>query len=167
MVQEADREADLPAQQPAPRQAARVPAPHVDARRSCRPAEPPAQGSPPAVRLIWRVRDRQTFVELRRSRQRVRCDTLMVARVAPRTGSSEPPRVAFAIGRKLGGAVARNRLRRRLRAAFTLAAADGRVPAGSYLATALPAAMAAPFSQLSDDVTTAMSMMGHEAGGRA
>jgi len=91
----------------------------------------------------------------------------MVARVAPRTGSSEPPRVAFAIGRKLGGAVARNRLRRRLRAAFTLAAADGRVPAGSYLATALPAAMAAPFSQLSDDVTTAMSMMGHEAGGRA
>ena len=69
VVQEADREADLPAQHPAARQAARLPAPHVDAGRPRRAAESPAQGSPAAVGLIWRVRDRQTFVDFRRSRR--------------------------------------------------------------------------------------------------
>ena len=160
MVQEADREADLPAQQPAPRQAARLPAPHVDAGRSRRAAQPPAQGSPPAVRLIWRVRDRQTFVELRRSRLRVRCETLMLTRVPPAAGSTEPPRVAFAIGRRLGGAVARNRVRRQLRAAFAEAAAEGRVPGGAYLTLVRSPAMSASFSQLRDDVDTALSLIG-------
>ncbi|HVN51727.1 MAG TPA: ribonuclease P protein component [Acidimicrobiales bacterium] len=109
---------------------------------------------------MWRVRDRQTFVELRRSRQRVRRDTLVLARVPSPAGSGEPPRVAFAIGRKLGGAVARNRVRRRLRAAFTDAAAAGRVPGGAYLAVVRQPAMTASFDQLRSDVDTALLMIG-------
>ena len=41
--------------------------------------------------------------------------------------------MAFAVGRTVGGAVLRNRIRRRLRAALRELRADGRLPAGTYL----------------------------------
>jgi ribonuclease P protein component len=89
----------------------------------------------------------------------------MLTRVAPRPGPTEPPRLAFAIGRRLGGAVDRNRLRRRLRAVFSAAAAEGRVPPGAYLAVAREPAMSASFSQLKGDVTTCLSLFIAENGG--
>ena len=55
--------------------------------------------------------------------------------VGPR---SEPPRVAYAVGRRVGGAVARNRVRRRLRAA-TRAHAGELEPGRAYLVGARPA----------------------------
>ena len=57
---------------------------------------------------------------------------------------TEPPRVAFAIGRKVGGAVVRNRLRRRLRAI----AAELGLPPGAYLIAAGPAAATLAFPDL-------------------
>ncbi|MGH9190794.1 MAG: ribonuclease P protein component [Acidimicrobiales bacterium] len=63
---------------------------------------------------IWAVRGRTDFEDLRRSGHRVRRGPLTVTWLAGEpTG---PPRVGYAIGRNLGGAVVRNRLRRRLRA---------------------------------------------------
>ena len=50
-----------------------------------------------------------------------------------------PPRVAYAIGRTVGPAVVRNRLRRRLRAALADEARRG-LPGGWYLMSASPAA---------------------------
>lgn len=52
-----------------------------------------------------------------------------------------PPRVAYAIGRKVGGAVVRNRVRRRLRAIFAELAGPSQalVPAGAYLVSTGPA----------------------------
>ena len=44
-----------------------------------------------------------------------------------------PPRVGFSVGRAVGPAVVRNRLRRRLRAMSSAAARDGRLPPGTYL----------------------------------
>ncbi|MFM8304547.1 MAG: ribonuclease P protein component [Actinomycetota bacterium] len=65
--------------------------------------------------MIWRIRDRGTFAALRREPARarggVRVRSLRIA------GADDPPRVAYAVGRPVGNAVARNRLRRRLRAA--------------------------------------------------
>jgi ribonuclease P protein component len=80
----------------------------------------------------------------------------MLTRVPPAGDLAAPPSVAFAIGRKLGPAVARNQLRRRLRAIFSAAAAEGRVPPGAYLAVVRPEAMDASFSQLKTDVTTSL-----------
>jgi len=67
----------------------------------------------PATTRIWRVRDRETFAVLRRSGQRVRRGPITVT-WAP-GDPAEPPRVAYAIGKHVGGATVRNRVRRRLR----------------------------------------------------
>lgn len=66
------------------------------------------------------------------------------------------PRVAFAIGRRVGTAVLRNRVRRRLRGSLSVLAADGALPAGAYLISAGPAAAGAPYGQLHAMVSTAV-----------
>ena len=57
-----------------------------------------------------------------------------------------PPRVAFAIGRNVGGAVQRNRIRRRLRSA--LARGADQLPPGAYLFGADAAALTMDFDRL-------------------
>ena len=59
-----------------------------------------------------------------------------------------PPRVAFALGRALGPAVARNRLRRRLRALLGAMT----IPGGLYLVGAQPAAVQRTASELAFDL---------------
>lgn len=62
--------------------------------------------------------------------------------LADAAAPSTPPRVAFVIGKAAGGAVVRNRIRRRIRAALQELVAAGRLPAGTYLWGAGPAAAA-------------------------
>jgi ribonuclease P protein component len=56
--------------------------------------------------------------------------------------------VAYAIGKRVGGAVVRNRLRRRLRAVFAGLPAAA-VPAGDYLVGAAPEAAVLTFAEAS------------------
>jgi ribonuclease P protein component len=58
-----------------------------------------------------------------------------------------PPRVAYAIGRNVGGAVVRNRIRRRLRAALQAESAQLR-PGAAYLVGARPGAATSTMSEL-------------------
>jgi ribonuclease P protein component len=58
----------------------------------------------------------------------------------------EPPRVAYTIGRRVGPAVVRNRLRRRLRMLMRQVAADLRP--GSYLIGASPEAADLSYAEL-------------------
>src|SRR5579862_1355733 len=125
-------EATVPAEQPAPSQAPRVPAPDVHPRWPGDPQGTAGQGPRPAVGLIWRVRGQDTFRRLRGA-PRVRRGPLTVAWLADGDG---PPRVAFAVGRKVGGAVVRNRVRRRLRALARTSA----LPAGAWLVGVGPGA---------------------------
>jgi ribonuclease P protein component len=92
----------------------------------------------------WRVRDRASFAALRRSGARRRVGPLSVTRLDPADGGSPVPAVAFAVGRAVGGAVERNRLRRRLRA--VLAEVD--LTPGTYLVSAGPAASALSHQEL-------------------
>ena len=92
---------------------------------------------------IWRLSDPAAFARLRSTRRRARAGALWLAWTPPEDPSC-PPRVAFAIGRRVGGAVVRNRLRRRLRAAL----GAGGLPAGDYLVGATPAAAAATWDEL-------------------
>jgi len=61
--------------------------------------------------------------------------------------------VAYAIGRRFGTAVERNRARRRLRAAIALDEAL-LLPGGTYLLAADRSVMTIPFPTLCDSVTT-------------
>ena len=60
---------------------------------------------------------------------------------------TEPPRVAYAIGSRVGGAVVRNRVRRRLRAA-TRSHARELEPGHAYLVSATPAAARSTYAEL-------------------
>lgn len=69
--------------------------------------------------------------------------------------AGEPPALAFAIGRAVGPAVVRNRLRRRLRAIFTELA--GELLPGTYLVNAAPAAAALDYGELRRIVSTVLA----------
>jgi ribonuclease P protein component len=60
--------------------------------------------------------------------------------------AEHPPRVAYTVGRSVGGAVARNRLRRRLRA--IVAEASPQLAPGAWLIGAGPAAATLSFGEL-------------------
>jgi ribonuclease P protein component len=151
-------EAHLPAQQPQTRQATRVSAPHVDTRGSGDHAGAAGEGPPAAVRLIERLRDRATFTALRRSGRRVTRGPITVTWLP--TNPTEPIRVAYAVGRAVGPAVVRNRLRRRLRAIVSEDRALLRP--GAYLVRAAPEAAHLPFGELSANVSTAFRALHRE-----
>ena len=67
---------------------------------------------------------------------------------------TDPPRVAYAVGRGVGGAVVRNRLRRRLRTVMT--ELGPRLGSGAYLVGASPEAATLPFGVLREMVSTAV-----------
>lgn len=63
-----------------------------------------------------------------------------------------PPRVAYAMSKRVGGAVVRNRLRRRLRAICSDLARTGRIPPGALLFSAGPEAARRNPDELRNDV---------------
>jgi ribonuclease P protein component len=85
---------------------------------------------------LWRIRDRGTFRALRADGSRRRSGPVAVTALADEPGTEGAPRLAFAVGRAVGPAVVRNRLRRQLRAH----ARQLDLPAGAYLVNLSPAA---------------------------
>lgn len=77
------------------------------------------------------------------------------------------PALAFAIGRRFGTAVERNRARRRLRAAFVQAMARGSLPAGAYQLSGSRRVLEAPFADLVDAIAGCLTRLhGDSAGTR-
>jgi len=69
-----------------------------------------------------------------------------------------PPQVAYAIGRRVGGAVVRNRLRRRMRA--IVADTAGELAPGAYLVGVAPEATTLSFGELKTIVLQALQAVG-------
>ena len=145
--QEDSREADVPTQQPASCPQARVPSADEHSRRARRAQVSQRQGPPPPLGLIWRIRGRAAFRRLSAEGRRTRAGALWCTYVLD--PSASPPRVAFALGRALGPAVVRNRLRRRLRVLLSASS----LPAGLYLVGATPAAVERSFDALRTDLS--------------
>lgn len=74
---------------------------------------------------------------------------------------AEPPRVAYAVGRRVGSAVVRNRVRRRLRAA-THAHAETLVAGRAYLVSVGGAAAASTYAELSESLHDAFRALREE-----
>jgi len=103
--------------------------------------------------VVWRIRDRATFEALRRNGQRSRRGHITATFVVG--GDDTGLRVAYAVGKRVGGAVVRNRLRRRLRA--VVAEASGSLAPGAYLVVAGSEASGLPYEDLKAQVTAAMT----------
>ena len=84
--------------------------------------------------MVWRVRERKTFDVLARRGARGRSGPVRV-RFVPEDNLSVA-RVAYSVGRRVGGAVVRNRLRRRLRSVVADLDSDRGLRSGAYLVSA-------------------------------
>ena len=111
--------------------------------------------------VVGRIRTDATFRALSRPEGRARRGPLSVdySRVAE---ASTLPLVGYAVGRRHGGAVARNRLRRRLRAAVRVVAPE--LAAGAYLVRAAPGANDLDFELLRRAVRDAARSAAGRAG---
>jgi ribonuclease P protein component len=106
---------------------------------------------------LWRISDRTTFSDLRRRGRRARTGPLTVTWLPADPAMPEaPPRAAFAVG-KGAGAVTRNRIRRRLRAALRELQRRDALPAGSYLVGATHDVARQPWSELVDALAEAVA----------
>ena len=72
-------------------------------------------------------------------------------------GDEGPPRVGFTVTRKLGGAVERNRIRRRLKEAVRLALPELMKPGRDYVFIGRPEAAMRPFGLLQQDLMDAVN----------
>jgi ribonuclease P protein component len=100
-----------------------------------------------------RLRRRSEFAAAIRTGHRARRPSLVVHLM---TGAGDaPPRVGFVVSRAVGGAVERNRVRRRLRH-LVCGHLDALPPGALLVVRALPAAATAPYRRLGDDLTAAI-----------
>ena len=110
--------------------------------------------------MIGRIHERREFERLSRDGRRARTETLWCRYLDE--PQAEPPRIAFAIGRTVGPAVVRNRLRRRLRALATEHArsdAPRLLPHGSLLIGVRPKAAERSFEELDVELTALLRVV--------
>jgi ribonuclease P protein component len=106
-------EAHLPAEQPGPQAAPRVPQPHGDSRRP-QGAECPPRARPQEAERLATIKKRADFVAANSGLRTTTPGFILLVR--DRKDSDPVKRVGFTVTKKIGGAVVRNRMKRRFRA---------------------------------------------------
>src|SRR5215472_8925184 len=161
-------EAHLPAEQPTPQAHARLPRPDADAVGPGRPVGAPPEGaqkthgvnSSPAVSEGFsrndRLRQRREFEECYASGARVSGRHLQVF-VLPAGGSTARTRLGISVPKRVGSAVVRNRVRRRLREIFRRTRSATISSPVSLVVNARPSAATATFRELSEDYASAVT----------
>ena len=107
----------------------------------------PMQAAPP------RLRKRREFLAVRRGEKRR--GRLFLLEVLDR-GDDAPARVGITVTKKVGNAVVRNRVRRRLREAVRVRAASDMAPGNDYVIVGREDVLAAPFAQIAAELSRRM-----------
>ena len=159
-------EADIPAEEAASRQGARLPRPDEDDRGPADARATPGPGSQEALRLTPDRGPRRTrlvmitrpsdFAALQRDGVS-RSTGLLTVRV--RRTDLPQTRFGFATGRKLGGAVERNRTRRRIRESLRSMSAD-LAPGWDVLVVARPATVVADSRAIAEALARLLGQAG-------
>jgi ribonuclease P protein component len=105
-------EAHLPAEQPGPQAAPRVPLPHGNRRRSQGAERPPRPRPQEAQRLIT-IKKRADFLAANGGKRATTPGFILLVR--DRKDDDAAMRIGFTVTKKIGGAVVRNRMKRRFR----------------------------------------------------
>ncbi len=114
----------------------------------------PPDGAPAPARVPERLRRSQDFAATMRTGRRAR-HALLTA-IARRTGTTET-RLGFAVSRRVGGAVARNRVKRQLR----VIARAGRWQSGyDVVLVPQPACAEARFDEIASAITSTCEKLG-------
>ena len=92
-----------------------------------------------------RLKKRSEFLAVRQGEKRRGPYFLLETRMR---GDDEPPRVGFTVTKKVGNAVKRNRIRRRLREAVRLSAADDMAAGADYVIVGRAELLDAPFEEI-------------------
>jgi ribonuclease P protein component len=106
-------EAHLPAEQSRPQAPARVPLPHGDGRRP-QGSERPPRARPQEAKRLTTIRKRADFIAANSGLRAALPGFVLLVR--DRKDSNPAMRVGFTVTKKIGGAVVRNRMKRRFRA---------------------------------------------------
>src|SRR5688500_1633451 len=106
-------EAHLPAEQPRPQAQARVPEPHGDSRRPQGAERAPGPRPQKAQRLAT-IQKRADFLAANGGKRASAPGFILLVR--DRKDADPAMRVGFTVTKKIGGAVVRNRMKRRFRA---------------------------------------------------
>ena len=116
--------------------------------------------------MISSVERQRTFTDFRREGLRLRHGVVRLNHLPQERlpAGAASPQLAFAIGRRFGNAVQRNRGRRRLRAAFTevwrsLSPKCRQDLAGAYLASASPSVLTVPYPSLLADIEACLGQI--------
>ncbi len=114
------------------------------------------------ARTVGRITRRAAFADLQRVRARGACGPVRAA-FAPVDDATPGvfPQVGYAIGRRCGSAVVRNRLRRRARAVVREEASS--LPRGTFLVRLEPGASSLNTDQFRHDLATALHRAGQAA----
>tara|TARA_Y100001970_G_C14244247_1_gene866952 strand:- start:2897 stop:3250 length:354 start_codon:yes stop_codon:yes gene_type:complete len=100
--------------------------------------------------LIGRLHYKRDFDNLRINGKQVKRRLISVT-FNPSDTCSDGVRVAFAVGRSVGGAVVRNRIKRRLRGVFIqMITTNNSIPSGDYLIRVFPGVETKSFVFLSE-----------------
>jgi ribonuclease P protein component len=168
-------ETDIPAKRAQARQDTRLPQADVDKGRTGSYQLAPGEGTPAPVGVtgtgfrgsnslgVGPVRSRRTYADLRRPSGRSRQGPVTVSYLErPDWGRSE---VAYAVNRKVGSAVQRNLLRRRMRAILAEQAAE--LPIGAYLVRSGPEGPSLDFHELKVAMSRALEQATNRSPSRA
>jgi len=108
---------------------------------------------------LGRLKRRAEFQRVSRGRRKTFEAFTLQGAERPSGDSAEAARVGFTVTKKVGVAVVRNRIRRRLRAALVEAAPLEARPDSDYVLLARREALARPFAALVDDLRRAFRAM--------
>jgi ribonuclease P protein component len=149
-------EAHLPAEQSGPQAAARVPPPHGDGRRA-QAVERPPRARPQETQRLITLRKRADFLAANAGRRAATPGFVLLVR--DRADGDPAKRVGFTVTRKIGGAVVRNRMKRRLRSLARELVPGGGVPGADHVLIGRSGGVERDFGRLRDELARALDKL--------